>query len=252
MQKPEQTQTFGIFCTLKKPDKQGEMLITEFREPTCLYHYYCPCACPCSCQASMSCTNWPWCAHGYAIQELGTCWTFSKEPGGLGRQAGATQAWRRYAGMRLGAEWQAGRRAVGGRQASIRLVCRQTEDGWPCAQNMSAVRWKAWRQGRQAGGREADWITGGLKAGTQTEVRQVPGGRQWKNKLCLYKNLEHLQESGIPTNLNILFHFSIVTICHKMRFWVWDVPFWDELLRMISHETQWSLKYTRSRTTYIL
>ncbi len=92
---------------------------------------------------------------------------------GAERQAAGTQACRRYRGMRRGAEWQAGRRAVGGRQASICLVCagRQQTAGLVRRSGMQSacsLRWKAWRQGRQAGGREA-----GRNAGGHAGLRQA-------------------------------------------------------------------------------
>ncbi len=78
------------------------------------------------------------------------------------------QASRRYAGMRRGAEWQAGRRAVGGRQASIRLVCRQTAAGRLCALIRHAVCCQSAHSGGKHGGeagRQADGKQAGMQAG---------------------------------------------------------------------------------------
>ncbi len=104
----------------------------------------------------------------YKSMEL-TAW--SQE---VGRQAAAMQACHRYAGMRRGAEWQAGRQAgeqlVVGRQAFVWYAGRQQTAGLVRRSGMQSacsLRWKAWRQGRQAGGREAGRNAGWLKAGTQ-------------------------------------------------------------------------------------
>ncbi len=176
-------------------------------------------------------------------------------PRSQGASEGRQQPRKHAAGMQ---EWdgepngrQAGEQFVVGRQAFGWYVGRQRTAGLvrrSCLQSGHSGKRRDGKAGRQAGGRAGRRLECRRAEGRHA-IRQVPGGRQWKNYLFLFKQLGHLQESGILTNVNILFHFSIVTICHKMRFWVWDVTFRDELLRMISHKTQGSWKYFRARIT---
>jgi hypothetical protein len=116
---------------------------------------------------------------------------------------------------------------MAGRQAGEQLVVGRQAFGWYVGRQRKAglVRRSCLRSGGRHGGKA------GRRMGSRLDYRRTEGRHADRSQaikcqvagsekinLFLYKKLEHLQESGIPTNLNILFHFGIVTIYHEMRF----------------------------------
>jgi hypothetical protein len=137
--------------------------------------------------------------------------------------AAGSQACRRFAGMRRGAALAVGpngRQASGcGRQASIRLICRQTEAGRLCAQTRHAVSQvteggAAWQAGRWVGSRLEYRRVEGRHAG----LRQTSARWQAVKKTIFFfsKSLDICEKGVIPANLNC--HFCTVTIYHEVRF----------------------------------
>jgi hypothetical protein len=147
-------------------------------------------------------------------------------PRSQGASEGRQQpACHRYAGMTRGAECQTGRRAIGGRQARIRLVCRQTADGRPCAQIRHAVSlltqvesMAARQAGRRTGSRQECRLAKSWHAGLRQASDRWQAVKKTNFVWCI------CGKGVIPTNLNILFHFGIVTIFHEISFRIWDVP----------------------------